>query len=487
MKRIFIERQESLLKVAIKQGDILRECFVEEETHSPKIGDIYKGVVKNIVPAMHCAFVDIGYEKNCYMSLEGRLQDNILKKGDEVMVEIVKEEIGKKGPKITKNISIPGTYAVLTNEHNYFEISRKIKIPNFKELVESNLSKPKSLGIVIRTKAEDVDFDTLKAEIDELVHRYEEIYNKFIYSSKVGPLYKDNGILSRVMRNFTDGGAKIIVDHSEDYNYYKDLIEKKKINDIQVEFYEGALSIFDNYGIEKEILSLRHNKINLESGGNIIIDHTEAMNVVDVNTAKNIKSTASENSILITNKEAAVQIVRQIRLRNLGGIILVDFVDMKSMEEKNQVIDILRREFQDDKNNPRVYPFTELNLVQITRKKYGKSICDYVFKSCDKCKGIGEKVSLEYLLNILRGKVKKIKNEQSIKNIYIEMDSTYRKEITNNVVDFAMKLEALDCDIFIKFEENLDKFKIEPVVFHSQIESIAELQVFSAKVKSLKK
>ncbi|MEG0133640.1 MAG: ribonuclease E/G [Clostridium sp.] len=483
MKNIFIERQESLLKVAIKQGDILRECFVEEETNSPKIGDIYKGVVKNIVPAMHCAFVDIGYEKNCYMSIEGKLHGNTPKKGDEVMVEIVKEELGKKGPKVTENISIPGTYVVLTNEHNRFEISRKIRTPNFKELIEENLLKPDELGVVIRTKAEGVDFTTLKAEVDELVDRYNEMHNKFIYSAKVGPLYKDNGILSRVMRNFTDGGANIVVDHLEDYNYYKDLIEKKKIANIQVELYEGTLSIFDNYLIEKEILVLRHNKINLTSGGNIVIDHTEAMTVVDVNTAKNTKSTTAENTILITNKEAAIEIVRQIRLRNLGGIILVDFVDMKSVEDKNQVIDILRKEFIDDKNSPKVYPFTELNLVQITRKKYGKSICDYVFKRCEQCRGRGQKISLEYLLNILKGKIRKIKDEQDIKNIYIELDSIYEKEIKNNVFEFALKLDALDCDIFIKFEERLYNFKIEPVVFHSQIETIEKLKVFSGKLK----
>ncbi len=484
MKKIFIERQDTLLKIAIKHEDTLKECFVEQETNSPKVGDIYKGVVKNIITATHGAFVDIGYEKNCYMSLDGRLQDNTLKKGDEVLVEIIKEEMGKKGPKVTRNISIPGSYAVLTKEHNNLEISKKIQDAEFKELMKNNISKPEDIGIVIRTKAEHIDISTLVDEINELIHKYEDILSKFTYSSKVGPLYEDNGILSRVMRNYTDGGATIIVDSNSDYIYYKQLIESKGLRSINLELYKGSLSIFDNYGIEKEILALRHNKIVLPSGGNIVIDRTEAMNVVDVNTAKNIKSTPKDNTILITNSEAAKEIVRQIKLRNLGGIILVDFVNMKSIGEKKEIISILNEEFSDDKNNPRVYPFTELNLVQITRKKYGKSICDYLFKSCDHCRGLGEKVALEYLLNIIKGKIKKIKLEQGVKNIYLEMDAAYEREIKNDVIDFATKLDALDCDIFIDFQENLEKFKVESIIFHSQIENIKSLQVFSAVDKN---
>lgn len=485
MKNIFIERQESLLKVAIKRDEELRECFVEEETHSPKVGEVYKGVVKNIVPAMHCAFVDIGCEKNAYMSIEGKKKDNCLKKGHEVMVEIIKEEVGKKGPKVSENISLPGAYVVLTKEHDQLQISKKIDNDEFRTLVNEEIVKPEDLGLVIRTKAYGVEFKIIKAEIEELIHKYEEIHNKFIYSAKVGPLYMDNGVLSRVIRNYTQGGAKIIVDHLKDYNYFKEVISKKKLEDITIELYDGPLSIFDNYGIEKEILSLRHNKINLPSGGNIVMDKTEAMMVVDVNTAKNVKSSREESSLLITNKEAAVEIVKQIKLRNLGGIILVDFVDMKSLKDKNQVMDILKSEFFDDKNKPRVYPFTELNLVQITRKKYGKSICDFVFKNCELCHGSGEKVSLDYLTNILKGKIRRILEEQQVKNIYIELPLLYEKEVKGDVIDFVGKLEALDCDIYIKFEENNNNFKVEPIIFHSQLEILKNLQIFSSKVKSI--
>ncbi len=482
MKKIFIERQESLLKVAIKENNILRECFVEEETMSPKVGEIYKGVVKNIVPAMKCAFVDIGYEKNGYMALEGKKKDNGLKKGQEVMVEIIKEDIGKKGPKISPNISLPGTYVVLTKEHNELQISKKILSDEFRSLVESQISKPEDIGIVIRTKAEGVDFQTIKNEIEELITMYEEIHRQFVYSANVGPLYKDNGILSRIIRNYTEGGAEIIVDDEEDFNYFRKIISEKSLKDIHIEFYEGPLSIFDYYEIEKEILTLRHNKINLTCGGNIVLENTEAMTVVDVNTAKNIKSTKNEGAVLTTNKEAAAEIVKQIRLRNLGGIILVDFVDMKSPEDKNQVMDVLKREFYDDKHNPKVYPFTELNLVQITRKKYGKSICDFVFEKCKVCHGSGEKVSLNYLSSIIKGKIRRISKEQQVKNIYIELPSIYEKEVKEDVLAFVINLDATHCDLYVKFEEHNYNFKVEPIIFNSQLEKLKNLQIFSANL-----
>lgn len=478
MNKIFIERQEALLKVAIKKDDILRECFVEEESLCPKVGEIYKGVIQNIVPATHCLFIDIGYKKNAYMPIEEISKLNSFKKGQEVMVEVIKEEVGKKGPKVSFNISLPGIYVVITKEHNELQVSRKIASDKFRALVKSEIDKPSDIGVVIRTKAQNVEFSIIKNEIEELIHKYEEIHNKFIYSAKIGPLYRDKGVLSRVMRNYISSGANIIVDDEADFKYFKDSIKEKNIDNVCIELYEGPLSIFDNYGIEKDILALRHNKINLPCGGNIIMENTEAMTVVDVNTAKNIKHTKEESSALITNKEAAVEIAKQIRLRNLGGIILVDFIDMKSQSDKNQVMDILRAEFLDDKNNARVYPFTELNLIQITRKKYGKSILDFVFEDCKLCHGTGEKISLNYMTNIIKGKIRRILKEQQVQNIYIEMPSIYEKDIKEDIIDFVMKIGALNCGIYVSFEETNFSFKVEPIIFHSQLETLKNLKIF---------
>lgn len=481
MRRVYIERENNLIKVAIKEDKDLRECYVEEENLKPKVGEIYKGVVKNIVPAMHSVFIDIGYEKNAYMSLQGSKKENGMKKGQEILVEVIKEEIGKKGPKVSSSISLPGAYAVITQDHEEIQISKKISNEAFAAAIIEGLEKPEGVGITLRTKAADAEPEIVSREIERLLKLYKEIKNKFTFSNRVGVLYSDRGILSKVLRNYSEEEMKIEVDDIRDYEFYKEYIQENELKNVTVQLYEGALSIFDNYGIEREILGLRHNKINLPNGGNIILEKTEAMYVVDVNTAQNTKGHSKEEAIFETNFEAAKEVVRQIKLRNLGGIILVDFVDMTSQENKNKIISTLNKEFKDDKQKPRIYPFTELSLVQITRRKYGNSIMDYLLTSCEKCHGQGANLSLQYLVSIISGKIRRIKEEQNVKNIHIQISSDYEKEIKDDINSFALKIGALDCNIYIEFIDHLENFKIEPLLFHSQIENLKDIQVFSAK------
>ena len=166
MKEIFIERQEDFLKIAVKEHNVLKGCYIEEQNQLPKVSNIYKGIVKNIVPAIKCAFIDIGHKKNAYMYLNNNMKN--IKKGDEVLVEVIKEEIGKKGPKVINSISLPGSYIVITNSHNKIEFSSKIKDKNFIKTVEENLNKPKDIGVLIRTKAQDSELSILKEEIINL-------------------------------------------------------------------------------------------------------------------------------------------------------------------------------------------------------------------------------------------------------------------------------------------------------------------------------
>lgn len=481
MRRVYIERENNLIKVAIKEDEILKECYVEEEDLKPKVGELYKGVVKNIVPAMHSVFIDIGYEKNAYMSLQGSKRENGIKKGQEVLVEIIKEEVGKKGPKVSTSISLPGAYAVVTQDHEGIELSKKILNHEFAADIIEGIDKPEKVGITLRTKAADSDPEVVKKEIERLLKLYKKIKNKFTFSTKIGVLYSDRGILSKILRNYGEEEMYIEVDDDGDYEFYKSYLEENQLKNIFVKLYEGALSIFDNYGIEREILALRHNKINLPSGGNIVLEKTEAMYVVDVNTAQNTKGASKEEAIFETNLEAAIEVVRQIKLRNLGGIILVDFVDMASQENKNKIISSLNKEFKNDKQKPKVYPFTELSLVQITRRKYGNSIMDYLLTPCKKCHGQGETLSLQYLISIISGKIRRIKEEQNVKNIHIQISSAYEKEIKEDINSFALKIGALDCNLYMEFIDHLENFKIEPLLFHSQIENLKDIRVFSAK------
>lgn len=482
VRRIYIERQNRLIKVAIKENDTLRECFVEEETVNPKVGEIYKGIVKNIVPAMHCAFVDIGYDKNSYLQMDSKDGYTGLKKGDEVLVEIIKEEVGKKGPKVSRQISIPGAYLVVTNEHSRIQISKKIENAAFIEEVKNNLIEQEGLGIVIRTKAEEAGIEAVVDEANILISQYQEVMRKFTYAKNPGLIYSDNGILSRVLRNYICESVEIVVDSKEDYEFYLNYIKEKNIKGVSLTIYEEALSLFDFYGIERDILGLRHNRINLPSGGNIVIEDTEAMHVVDVNTAGNMKATASKESVLITNLEAAAEVVRQMKLRNFGGITVIDFIDMAEAKNRKKVYDVLKDGFKDDKNNARVYPFTELSLVQISRKKYGKSIMDYLMADCCDCKGTGKKLSLKYISTIIKGKVRRIIEEQGVKNIYIELSSAYMGELKADIVEFIKAIDGLNCNIYVEFIDNVENFKVEPILFHSQLETLKHLKIYPDNV-----
>lgn len=479
MKEIFIEREDRLLRIAIKENGKLKECYIEEEDNTPKVGEIYKGIVKNIVPAIKCAFVDIGYDKNGYLNLTNSNKGAALKKGDEVLVEILKEEIDKKGPKVSEKISLPGTYVVLTNLHSNIEFSPKIKDEGFKDYIKENIIKPENLGIVIRTKAEKADVTLLNKEIHSLNNNYLEIVRKFKYSSKLGVIYSDEGILSRILRNsIFEGNIKVILNCEADHKYCENTLESAGLANCSLELYKEELSLFHYYNIENEILSLRNSKINLPSGGNIVIEKTEAMYVIDVNSAKNIKATTFKDTVLSTNLEAAKEIVHQIRLRNIGGIVLVDFIDMKNESHKNKIINALKQGFKDDKSNPMIYPFTQLNLVQISRKRYGKSIYDFILEPCETCKGKGQKVRLSYLTNIIRNKINRIKEEQGVKEIFIEIDSSYEKEIRNNIINFITSIETLDRNVYMNFTPHFEGVRVEPLLFANQIRNLEGMKIF---------
>lgn len=477
MKEIFIERNQKLLRIAIRECGVLKECYVEEEDNTPKVGEIYKGTVKTIVASMKSAFIDIGYSKNCYMNLKD--SSNTLKKGDEVLIEILKEEIDKKGPKVTNKISLPGTYVVLTNGNNQVSISAKINNKEFRTLIKEKLVKPEDIGLIIRTKAENVEIELLNNEIQWIYKNYLDIVKRFKYSAKLGKLYTDEGALSRILRNYLgQENIKIIFNNNEDYLYCKEYIESKGISNCTLEVYKDFLTLFDYYGLETEMLALRNSKIMLPNGGNIVIEKTEAMHVIDVNSAKNTKTVHFKDALITTNLEAAKAIAEQLRLRNIGGIILVDFIDMKEAKDREKVLRVLKEGFREDKNNPTVYPFTELNLVQISRKRYGKSIYDYILEPCNTCRGRGNKIRLSYLSNIIRSKISRIKAEQNVKDIFIELDSMYEKEIKTNVISFITSIEAIDRNVYVSFLPHLEGFKVEPLIFSNQIKNLENLRIF---------
>ena len=479
MKEIYIERQEEFLRIAIKENNKLKECFIEEDSSGPIPGEIYKGVVKNIVPAIKCAFIDIGHNKDCYMYLDERFNNTKVKKGDEIIVEVLKEEIDKKGAKVTSAFGIPGTYSVVINMNKDISFSKKINNSDFENMVSKELIKPEEIGVMIRTNAFNVDISILNDEVSALYEIYKGIINRAKYSRNPILLFSDAGALNRTLRDMLDKNTfKIVLNDESDFKYTKKFTQEREDIDVKVEFHNESRMLFDYYGIEKEILSLRNHRIPLKCGGNIVIDKTEAMYVIDINSGKNTKSHSLRKTAQSTNIEAAEEIARQIRLRNLSGIIIIDFIDIEDLEVRKSILNVLRMGFADDKNKTIIYPFTELNLVQIARRRRGKSIYEFIEEPCMQCGGKSSRVKLSYIQFLIKNEVFKMNVEQGIKNIFIEIDENYKKDIMDDVLEFARQIGALENSIYMNFIPHLEKFKVESLIFANQIRDLQTYKIY---------
>lgn len=475
MIEIFIERNKSLLRVAIKENGVLNECFVEEDSEMPKVGEIYKGRVKNILGSINSIFVDIGLEKEAYMYFSNEIRAKGIKKGDEILVEILKEPLGNKGAKVTKNISIAGRFMVITKDDSGIKFSRRIENEEDKLRIIKTINTVKGYGITIRTEATEATEEELLEEKNNIIKEIESLENKLKYSTNLGKAYGENVILNKVLRRNLEKGCKIIVDNEEDFEEINSYIQDQ--SDITLEKYEGYRNLFDIYGIEKEIIKLRHKKVSLNCGGNIVIDKTEAMYVIDINTAKNIKGKSFNKTILETNLEAAKEIGRQIRLRNLAGIIVIDFIDMRDYSQKAMVMEELKKSLSEDKGNVRIFPFTDLDLVQISRKRVGKSIYEYLEEPCLRCHKEGYVLKLSYIEGLLKNHIIRVEKENNIKAFYIELDKNYKEMVEGDIFTFLTNINGLDKEIYLNFVDDIEGYKIETLIFNSQKENIENYKI----------
>jgi ribonuclease G len=479
MKEYFIERRKRFLRIAAVEDKVLRELYFEELNNEPQPGEIYKGIVKNIVPAIKCAFIDIGFEKHCFMYLDKKFNNLHIKKNDEVIVEVLKEAIGDKGPKVTNAFTIPGRYAVIETLNKTISFSKKIASSDFKHQAVSTLKVPGDVGVMVRTNAEKVSLEIIQSEIDHLYLIYNNLLKEHSYSIKPKLLYRGEGILDKVLRdNINELTAKIIVDDEKDYTYIKEFLSYSKYLNIALIHHKENRTLFSFYGLEKAVLELKNNKVNLESGGTIVIDKTEGMYVIDVNSGGNVKLKDLKATAYSTNLEAAKLIPQQVKLRNLGGIIIVDFIDMEDSRKKAEVLNVLIDGFKDDKNKTTIFPFTELNLIQIARNRKGKPLSSFLEDNCQLCKGSGKKFNFNYLKSLIENDIKGMNQELNIKDIYIEMDVYYKDLVMGELKAFAADIGAENNRLYVKFLEKSHNYKVEPLIFPNIIEKMQNLKIY---------
>ena len=474
MREIFVEKREKLIRIAVKENDELMECLVEEDSVNPQIGEIYKGRVKNIIPGINSIFLDIGLEKEAYMYYSEELKRAGIKKGQELLVEVLKEPLGNKGAKVSNKVNILGKFIVLTIGEEGITLSKRITDLEQRQRLTSIIKPIRGIGVVFRTEAELATDEELSEELKILLEKREVMEKKLKYSKAIGKI-KSNSLILRFFEELDNRKTRIVVDDDEFLEVIKSLTNNNK--EIDFKLYEDKRTLFDYSGIEKEIIKLRHKKVNIPCGGYIVIDKTEAMYVIDVNSGKNTKGRDFNKTIMQTNLEAAKEVGRQIRLRNLSGIIVVDFIDMRDEKQKIPVMKALKKSLECDKGNVKVFPFTELDLVQISRKRKGKSIYEYLEEPCRKCKSNGFLLKLSYIETLIRNEIIKCSKENSIKDFYVEVDKNYQDDIKEDLVKFLKNIDGLDKEIYLNFVDDIEGYKVEPLIFSNQKENYQKFKI----------
>lgn len=474
MREIFVEKRESLIRIAVKEEGELMECLVEEDSIEPQIGEVYKARVKNIIPGINSVFLDIGLEKEAYMYYSEELKSLGIKKGQDLLVEVLKESLGNKGAKVSNKVTVLGKFIVLTIGDEGITLSKRISDVEQKRRLTTLITPIRGIGIVFRTEAEFATNEELKEELEHLLNKRDEMERKLKYSKSIGKV-KSNSLITRFFEELSNKKTKVIVDSLEFLELIKSLINDKE--NFEFNLYEGTRTLFDYSGIEKEIIKLRHKKVNIPCGGYIVIDKTEAMYVIDVNSGKNTKGRDFNKTIMQTNLEAAKEVGRQIRLRNLSGIIVVDFIDMRDEKQKIPVLKELKKSLEADKGNVKIFSFTELDLIQISRKRRGKSIYEYLEEPCIKCKSNGFLLKLSYIETLIRNEIIKCSNENSIKDFYIEIDKNYEENVKGDLFKFLKSIDGLDKEIYLNFVNDIEGYKVEPLIFSNQKENYQKYKI----------
>ncbi len=416
-KEIIINVGEEETRVAVLENKVLVEMYIERAPNQRLVGNIFKGQVENVLPGMQASFVDIGLEKNAFLYVEDAIpartpdagpgQGNsalginicdILKQGQEVIVQIVKEPIGTKGARVTTHITLPGRYLVLMPNVDYIGISRRIENDKERDRLREMAAriKPDGMGVIVRTVAEGVDEEELCLDINMLANLWDKIVNRSNHGPVPNLVHRDLELVQRILRDiFTEDVDRLIIDSSYEYQKILDLLDilgprlKVKV------LLEERKNLFVENNVDIEMEKVLKNTVWLKCGGYIVIDQAEALTAIDVNTGKYVGSTNLEDTVLKTNLDAAVEIARQLRLRNIGGIIIVDFIDMGKEEHQRQVLGVLEEEIRKDKTKTNILGITQLGLVEMTRKKVRPSLAEVLQKTCPYCDGRGKVLSEE--------------------------------------------------------------------------------------------
>ncbi len=426
-EEILINVTSSEVRAALLENGVLQEVYIERSARRGLISNIYKGRVLRVLPGMQAAFIDIGLDRTAFLhasDIAAKLPAvdseevadirELVREGDEIMVQVVKDPLGNKGARLTTFITLPSRHLVLLPRSHAVGISARIEDEAERErlraMVEEILAERElDCGAIVRTVAEGTDKDTLVADLNYTLRLWQVVKERCGLSSAKSLVHEDLSLPLRVLRDMVTGDIeRILVDSKPDFDAMREFADTYLPDlGLDIELYKRRRPIFDLHGIEDEIRRSLERNIPLKSGGYLIFDQTEAMTTIDVNTGGYVGHRNLEETIYRTNLEAAVAIARQLRLRNLGGIIIIDFIDMEEADHRENVLHVLETSLARDHARHQITPVSPLGLVEMTRKRNRESLQHILCEDCPSCSGRGfvmtaETVCFEIFREIIR-------------------------------------------------------------------------------------
>ncbi|MGA1869767.1 MAG: Rne/Rng family ribonuclease [bacterium] len=473
MKEIIINANPYEKRVALVENQLLTEIYIERRRSERINGNIYKGKVSRVLPGMQAAFIDIGLERDTFLYIvdldhdfDKRFQvgDNVdndieeaevevkhpnieelLQEGQEILVQVSKEPLGSKGARVTTNITLPGRYLVYMPLVDHIGISRRIEDPDEKERLKELISKlkPENVGYIVRTVGEGRGEREFSLDMDYLNSVWDNISRKKATCSAPSILHKELDIVLKSIRDiFSPDIDRLLIDSEEEYERCIEFVEALMPNLVdRVKLFTKSSPIFEEFNIEKQIEEALSNKVWLKSGGYIVIDETEALVTIDVNTGRFIGGPSLEDTIYKINMETIPEIVRQIRLRDLGGIIIIDFIDMTNEDNKIELIKSLEEEFRKDRMRTNVLQLTDLGLIEMTRKRVKQSLNQILTSPCPYCGGNGRVKSILTVCRAIQREIDNIGNSPQGNEILIKANPEVAAFLSKQEYDLLEYLE----------------------------------------------
>ncbi|MGD2218281.1 MAG: Rne/Rng family ribonuclease [Gemmatimonadales bacterium] len=466
MKRqILINAAPHETRVAIVEDSVLVELMLDRPDAQRMVGDIYLGRVEGVLPGIQAAFVNIGTEKAAFLHVSDLADEDpeaseeekgvkryppiqtLTKKGEELLVQVTKEPIGTKGPRVTAQISLPGRYLVFMPRSEHIGVSRKIENRDERtrlRRVMRNVLQPNQGGVIVRTVGEDAGRKPLERELKGLRKTWKKIESRVAQAQAPALIHQEAHLAAGIIRDlFSEKVDALIVDSREIYNEVRDYLEAVDPELMRrVNLYDGNVPLFDKYDIEEEVRRSFETRVELPSGGYVIIEPTEGLVAIDVNTGRYTGKKDPEKTILRTNLDAAREVARQLRLRDIGGIIVVDFIDMEDKANRDKVMQELRLHLSRDRARTKAFPISDLGLVEMTRQRVRPTVYHTVTRPCPYCDGAGRIVAPATVVRRVERAVHRVAAAREEKRLVVRLHPEVALHILEEEPNLLRRLES---------------------------------------------